>query len=187
MSGDLSVAANFAAVTGDLSISGAPNSQTLSPGQMGEYAINLTPENNLSGTASLSCSGLPEQSSCSFQPNGFPFPQTTTSTLSIFTNSASATYPRFMAIDGRRIDFRLAGFCLLCLLLLSLGSRPHYRKWKALLSLVLTLTLFHGCGGGGTSPSQPSSPGTAAGTYTITVTATVGNVARSTTVTLVVQ
>jgi hypothetical protein len=183
MSGDLSVSANFAAPVGDLSISGAPNSQTLSPGQTGEYAINLTPENNLIGTASLSCSGLPALSSCSFQPNGFAFPQTSTSNLSIFTNSASATYPRFLAIDGRRIDFRLAGFCLLCLLLLSLGSRPHYRKWNALLILVLALPLFHGCGGA----NSPPSPGTAAGTYTITVTATVGNVTRSTTVTLVVQ
>ena len=189
MSGDMSVVANFAVPPGDLIISGAPNSQTVLPGQAGEYAIILSPQNNLNGTANLSCSGLPSRSSCSFLPNGFSFPQTSTSTLSILTNSASAAFPRLPGLDRRGINFRLATFGLFCLLLLSLARGPKYRKSRVLLALVLALTLLHGCGGsgGGTNSSPPSSPGTPSGTYTITVTAAVGNITRSTTVTLVVQ
>jgi len=58
--------------TPDFTISIAPASLSLVPGQSGTIVASITPENSSSLTApmfvTLSCSGLPDQSSCAFTP-----------------------------------------------------------------------------------------------------------------------
>jgi subtilisin family serine protease len=186
---DLSVVANFAVVPGDLSISGAPNSQTVTPGQVGQYAIDLIPQNNLNGTVNLACAGLPPQSSCSFQPNAFLFPQISTSTMSINTNHGSAALFLSPGNASRMTALRLVALGLLGAVLVGMGRKPEFKKRKAVWALALVLTALAGCTGGGgvTNTGPPPNPGTPPGTYTITVSAQVGTVTRSMTVTLIVQ
>jgi hypothetical protein len=55
-------------------------------------------------------------------------------------------------------------------------------------ALLLVTSYISGCGGAGTGfPLGGGSPGTPAGTYTVTIVGTSGSVQRTTTVTLVVQ
>jgi len=50
----------------DFSISATPTSQTIKAGQRTNYKLTLTPLNGFGGTISLSCTGLPSGSTCSF-------------------------------------------------------------------------------------------------------------------------
>ncbi len=50
----------------DFSISATPTSQTIKAGQRTNYKVALTPLNGFGGTISLSCTGLPSGSTCSF-------------------------------------------------------------------------------------------------------------------------
>jgi len=50
----------------DFSISATPTSQTIKAGQRTNYKVTLTPLNGFGGTISLSCTGLPSGSTCSF-------------------------------------------------------------------------------------------------------------------------
>jgi hypothetical protein len=78
---------------------------------------------------------------------------------------------------------------MLCAVLLGMGHSPGISKTRAVWGLALVLTARVECGGGGgvTNTGPPPNPGTPPGTYTITVSAQVGTVTRSMTVTLIVQ
>jgi hypothetical protein len=54
-------------------------------------------------------------------------------------------------------------------------------------ALLLATSYISGCGGAGTGFPVGGSPGTPAGTYTVTVVGTSGTAQRTTTVTLIVQ
>jgi hypothetical protein len=52
----------------DFLISVTPNSQSLKPGQKTTYKLTLAPSSGFAGSISLSCTGLPASSTCSFVP-----------------------------------------------------------------------------------------------------------------------
>jgi ABC-type glycerol-3-phosphate transport system substrate-binding protein len=86
----------------------------------------------------------------------------------------------------------LGGFGVFGLVLAGIGTKRN-RRHMAVLGIVLLVTMFTfiGCGGGSSnSGTNPSVPGTPAGTYTVTVTAA-GNGTSAPThtmnVTLIVQ
>jgi hypothetical protein len=66
-----------------------------------------------------------------------------------------------------------------------LNLRPV--RWATLGVGLMFLSLWAACGGGGGGGPPPSKPGTPAGSYTLTLTGTVGSVSRQTTVTLQVN
>ena len=92
---------NFAIATGataspNFSLSVSPASQTVTVGASTTYNVTITPTGGFGGSVALSLSGLPSGASGSFSPN----PATTTSTLTVVTDSsiAAGTYP--MTITG---------------------------------------------------------------------------------------
>src|SRR5438046_8106587 len=54
---------------GDFTLSASPGSVTVKQGQSANYMITLTPQNGFQGPVALSCTGLPDNTTCSFNPS----------------------------------------------------------------------------------------------------------------------
>lgn len=184
-----------ASTTPDFSVAVSPASLSLTQGQSGTTTVSVTPLNASSLTApmfvTVSCSGLPDQSSCTFTPESVEIlPNATaasTSSMLITTVSGSAankTAPQ---------PFRTASPIAWALLLPGLGLAglafgARRRAWLSRLSLlglvaVVTMLGTTGCNplynykNHGPTANRP----TPAGTYTITVAAQSSNGVTATT------
>jgi Bacterial Ig-like domain (group 3)/FG-GAP-like repeat len=76
-----------AAANGDFSVSVTPTTLNLTAGQSGSVALTITPVNGSTQTINFNCSGLPEESGCTFTPPSVTLDGTHngTSTLTIQT------------------------------------------------------------------------------------------------------
>ncbi|MGD0731054.1 MAG: Ig-like domain-containing protein [Terracidiphilus sp.] len=166
-------------------ISVDPVTLSLTPGQTGTIAVSITPVNAAALSApmfvTLSCSGLPDASSCTFTPENLEIlPNATSaipSSMVILTQAefASASHPRSNSVAWA---FLLPG--ALGLGGLAWGSRR--RRWLNRLSLLALVALVTTLGATACAPrydyynhGPPIPPATPAGTYTITVTAQSSN------------
>ncbi len=171
----------------------------LSPASAGSSAtgsVTLTAASTYSGTLNLVCSltaspaGAQQLPTCSLNPASLTLSSSGSGTavLTVSTTAASTAASRlnFWSLGG--------GPVLAALIMFGLPSRR--RRWASAL-LVLLVTIAGGvvgCGGGGSGEGEKSvqstTPGTTAGSYTFTVTATDTANAKLTTsanVTLAVQ
>jgi hypothetical protein len=136
---------------------------------------------SLSGSLVLSCSGLPAEASCSFNPASLAMvgssASLTVTTTAPHTASLREPQPRGLGLWRASTSLMLGG------VLLFAGARRKQRYWHIVLSLVLAGFLIAGvgCGGGITDPGTPT------GTYTVTVTAASGALTYSTTFSLTVN
>jgi hypothetical protein len=162
--------------------SGGSRSAKVTAGSSATYSLSIG-GGGMSGTASLSCTGAPAGAVCSVPATE----QVSASTASNFMASVTTTAPGPVAVRPRGIAntqwvwaFALFGFIFLrrvtprCTVLRALGLVP------------LFVLMLCSCGGGG-SNMTPQNPGTSAGTYTLTVSATSGNTMQTQNLTLVVQ
>jgi hypothetical protein len=167
----------------------AVSPSTLTAGQTGSATVTVTPENNSSLTApmfvTLSCSGLPDQASCSFSP---------TSTIEILSTSAALTSNMIVQTQAASYNLtppathRTASPIAWALLLpgvfgfAGLAWAGRRRRWLSRISLIVlvaTVTML------GTTACNPrykyfhhgpvQNPATPSGTYTITVAAQSSN------------
>jgi YVTN family beta-propeller protein len=150
--------------------------QLIPPGASASYSITVTPVNGaFSNVVTLTATNLPPGSSYAFAPTALT-PGSAGAT-SIFTVSLPKQTAALRRVS--KTPFALA----VLLLPLAFLRRTRARPPRLLLCLLLGLTSFgaiSGCGAGGYF-NQPQQ------TYTITITATSGNVVNSSTVTLTVQ
>ncbi|MGO9336282.1 MAG: Ig-like domain-containing protein [Terracidiphilus sp.] len=183
--------------TPDFQVSVAPASLTLSPGQSGTVTASITPENSSALTApmfvTLSCSGLPDQSSCTFTPENIEIlPNATaaiTSSMVILTQQQEGylARPGFSARPGSNgvaLAILLPGALGLGCLAWSVRRRPWLQR-LSLLALVALVSML------GTTACDarynyfnhgpPINPATPAGTYTVDVTAQSSNGVTATT------
>jgi hypothetical protein len=189
------------------------SSQTIKAGASTQYALTLTPTNGFSGTVQLTCSGAPQGATCVVPASV----QATSGTIASFnvsvtTTMASNIVPLANAPAGFGVCLFLALFAFLVVLLarqagairVSLPA-PARTAWQrlALVSVFLAAFALAGCGAGagvstgsngasssgsnGGTTTNPPVMGTPAGTYTLTVTATSGNVVVTSLLTLTVQ
>jgi hypothetical protein len=190
---------------------------TLTAGQAGTLNVTITPVNNSSLTApmfvTLSCSGLPQQSSCTFTPESVEIlPTTPTSCANGSPASACPptssmlvqTVAQTVTSSNHPVPVRKSNPIAWAFLLpgaLGLGGLAwgaRRRRWLLRLSLVGIVGLVATLGTTGCNPQyyyynhgpgQP--PATPAGTYTVTVTAQSANgvtaITNSTTVALTVN
>jgi len=165
-------------------------SLTLNSGQSGSVTLTITPVGGFNQAIAFSCAGLPQFSTCTFNPATVtPNGSTPASaTLTIATNVKSSS----VATNDRRNNGRprtgriwYAGLIMGLGFLFTLRNRHGLAARRVVLLsfmlLALTATLqLTGCSGSGTSTSTPT------GSSTITVTTTAGTQTQTASFTLVV-
>jgi hypothetical protein len=171
-----------------------PSSQTITPGQSASYNFSVLPVGaSFTNAVSLSCSGGPVISLCSFIPNSVtPGSSSAAVVMQITTSSSASLSPpgRGGAAIFYALWLALPGLSLI-------GTRGRKRSKLGLrasmLGLFLLALLLTSCGGGGSNGGGGGSggqhQGTQPGTYTITVTGTSGTLSHQapSTVTLIVN
>jgi hypothetical protein len=91
-----------AAAQPDFSISASPTSTSVKRGNTAMYTVTLSPLNSFSGSVSLSVTGCPSRSTCSFNPNPVTVtsPNSSMSTYSVKTSRNTSTSTYTMTITG---------------------------------------------------------------------------------------
>jgi len=161
---------------------------TVAAGGSATSTITIAPTNGFTGAVSLTCSVVPAATrapTCSFNPASVPGgsgPSTLTvsttaaTTASLRPQSGGALYAMWLPVGG--------------LALLGAGFTCKKKLWSLLLGCLLVsgLIFLAACGGSSSSGGGGGGhPGTAAGTYTITVTGTSGSLTHNATASLAVQ
>jgi len=165
----------------DFQIANTSGVQSVAAGQSATYDLELTPMGtSFPHPVSLSCSGLPGLSTCSFSPSEV----IAGSGATPVTFAVATTAPVLASLDRKTL-------ALLGSFLLPLFAPLWPALRRRLLSGIITfaiLGLLVSCGGGGSSSSVGAGqPGTNPGTYTVTVQAVCGSLVRTTPVTLTVN
>lgn len=177
--------------TPDFQISVAPATLSLTAGESGAVVATITPENSsaLAGPmfVTLSCSGLPDQSSCNFTPENVEIlPNATlpiTSSMIVLTQHRSASLRR-PGSNSVALAILLPG----ALGLGGLGWSMRRRPWLQRLSLLAVVALVAMLGTTACNArydyyhhGPPTNPATPAGTYTVDVIAQSSNGVTATT------
>ena len=189
----------------DFSVAADPTSKEITAGQSVTYTLTVTPVSGFNQSVALSCT-KPTQltlATCSVSPSALTPDGTNaaTATVTITTTARGTGAPRFVPSPpplGRytALPLRVLMGALLALLaaltaLWALGERRLNLspvRWPPLGVGLMFLLLWAACGGGGGGGGPPPpKPGTPAGTYTLTVTATSGGVSHTTSLTLKVN
>ena len=163
--------------------SGKSDSATVSAGSTATYTLSIG-GGGLSGTATLSCSGVPSGATCTLPSSE----NVNANTASQFTVMVTTTARSSAAIQRRTSSFGwfwAMGLIGVVWLPMATPSRHGRRKIGLLLSVTL-LTFLISCGGG-SGGGGGGSMGTPAGTYNLTVTATMASTNQSQTLKLIVQ
>ena len=170
-----------------------PATQTITAGQSASYNFSVLPVGAaFNGAVTLSCSGGPTTSLCSFTPNPItPGNSSAAVVMSISTTAASASASRAPIFYALWLAVPAVAW---------LGTRRRGKDGKltrpaSLLGLFLFGLLLSSCGGGGSNGGGGGGgggggqqQGTQPGTYTITVTGTSGTLThQASAVTLIVN
>jgi sugar lactone lactonase YvrE len=184
------------------SVTIAPSAPSLSvaPGTSVTDTLTITSVGGYAGTLQFSCTNLPQNATCSFQPStvtlsGTSGPQT--AVVTIQTAGGTAALHRPISFTAQGSPARLAAaFWAPGLLVIALASRKRRSSahWVVALALLAGTLVVSGCGGGGSSTTgappntPPSTPATPAGSSTVQITASAaGNTVQSFALTLTVQ
>ena len=154
-------------------------SLTVVPGQTAIYTVDLAPVNGFNQLVSLSCSGAPALATCTVSPASMTLDGSTTIKALVTATTMHATgslRPPFGTANGNRmaglVGFAgIAGFAALVVLPRNRRGRLGRRLCGLifLLCSLASVATLPSCGGGGGGVDPP---GTAAGTYPLTVTGT---------------
>jgi Abnormal spindle-like microcephaly-assoc'd, ASPM-SPD-2-Hydin/Beta-propeller repeat len=164
--------------------SGSSSSATVTAGSSATYGLSIGGK-GMSGSASLSCTGPPAESTCSVPPTE----SVSGTTASNFKVSVTTTAPTQAAAGARPHAIGTSSWAL-AFAFFGMFFLPKARRRRlviALLCLVpLCIVLLSSCGGGSSTP-PPQKGGTPAGTYTLKITATLGSATQTQNLTLTVQ
>ena len=165
----------------DFTVAASPLSPaTVSAGGSATSTITINPMNGFNGTVSLSCSSITpavtRAPACTFNPSSVAN-GSGTSTLTVSTMAAtSASLSQQSEGVFYAIWLPIGGLALL--------GGGFISGWKKLFVLLLTFLMLSGliflaaCGGGSSS-SGGGQPGTPAGSYTVTISATSGSLTHT--------
>jgi uncharacterized protein (TIGR03118 family) len=177
------------------SISAAAQALTVTQGQSATTSLTITPTNGFNSAVSFSCSGLPGGATCSFSPSTVtPAGNAATTQLSISTvttGTYGATPGLVVAGPKTRtgsLGLALAAVLFLLLLLLKgISGRRESVTTARWIRIALAAGLLVVAAGCGSSKNTTPTMGTPAGTTTVMINATSGNVMQSTSIALTVK
>lgn len=165
---------------------GASNGVTVNPGQTATFNLVASDGGNgYTGTAMLSCSGGPNEGTCTVNPPSVTIGLSSTPFTATVTTTAPSTAWLAFPNPWSAIPIGMVGGLLGAI---ALGFRK--RIWRLAVPAVgiLLLAFCFGCGGSGvSSESTPSNPGTPPGTYYLMINATSGGAQYSYDVVLTVN
>jgi hypothetical protein len=183
---ELLTQANATSATPSFTLAATSSAASITAGQSASTTLTLAPTGSFDGTVSLSCSGLPSGATCMFTP------------ASVAVNGAAATSALTITTTARtaRNQRIVPGGVLLAAILIPLGvgrRRRHSLSQRCIYTIIMSLLMLGGCGGGGSSvgsappgggmsassSSGGSASGTAAGSYTVTISATAGSTTQT--------
>jgi hypothetical protein len=190
-SGAQQVALPLSVLISDFELSASPESRTVTAGGIASYSVELTPMGGFDQTVSFACTEAISAASCSVSPNSVT-PNgsgSMTTTVSVSTTARSAAPPGPSGWTRFPLPPSLHSLWWI-IALMSLPTLPILRKrrWRArpaIVALAMVVLFSLACGGSGTVIQPP--PGTPAGTYTLTVNATSGDLTHSTTLEITVN
>lgn len=169
-------AVNFTIQPGFAGVSGPTDVTINSAGLSGATNVGIIVSSNFTTAISFTCGGLPAEATCSSTPVTGQGP-TTVVKANIMVNT-TAPHTTMLRSNERRYYYAvLLGSGLPLFGVFVIGGRR--RRWNTLLGMVMLAAVLVGvpaCGGGG-SHHTPD-PGTPAGAYTVTVTATAGSLTQ---------
>ena len=179
----------FTIQPGFIAVSGPTAVTITAPGQPGTTTVGIIASSNFTSAISFTCSGLPAEATCSSTsvsghgPTSVVMASIVVSTIGPHTVTMHSTEHRYYlaALLGTGLPFGI---------LFVIVPRRRWNGLPALmlLALVITVPACGGGGGGGSSQQQQhQDPGTPAGTYTVTVTATAGSLTQQGAFILVLQ
>jgi PKD repeat protein len=171
-----------------ISLAASPPSAAIAAGQSATYQLSINATGGLSGAVSLSCLGLPAEASCAFSPQRPSVGgSAAAATLTIRTTAAvsAALHPR----RSTTVSLFAMWLPLIGLVVLGQSASKHRKRLVVFLMIMLlfALGMLVACSGRAQRSPRLVDPGTPAGTYTITVTASSGSIQSSTAVGLTVR
>ncbi len=186
----------LASSTPDFAISVSPASLSLTAGQTGNITASVTPVNAAALTApmfvTLSCSGMPDQSSCTFTPENVEIlPNATAATTSSLVITTQATGTRGHAGVVPHHEANPVAWAVLlpgAFSLAGLAFAARRRRWLSRLSLVALVGFVTVLGATACAPrynyfnhGPTSNLPTPPGSYTVTIDAQSSNGVTATT------
>ena len=174
----------------DFGITMAVPSMAVISGEGGTVGLTMNPTGGFAGTVSLSCSGLPAHSTCSFSPASLDALGDNASLSSTMTITTGVAELPARLKSGNRSPLGVwTALSTIGLLFFVPGSLRRKRDWRRLIGLFVLITGLSAviaCGSGQRT-TPPASPLTPVGNYSVTVTALSGSTTHSSVITLVVQ
>ena len=144
---------------------GGSMSSTVTAGSTATYELTITPAGGYSGTVNLSCSSLPANASCTFNPSSLALAGGTAANfmLSVATESTETA----AVVHTAGLGVVLAGL----LFLMPLKQNRKVTIILICLGAALLIASVSACGGSSSASSNPQSAKVSPGTYTIQVVA----------------
>jgi len=177
----------FTVQPGFAAVSGLAPAVISAPGGTGTTSVGIVASTGFPTAITFTCSNLPSETTCSSASATGQGPTTVVNTTILITTTA----PHTTAVRSgeRRIYYAalLGGVPLAGLFLIAIPRRRRCGVLMGLMMLVLLVTVPSCGGGGGGGGGGQQDPGTPAGTFTVTVTATAGTLSQSGNLTLVVK
>jgi hypothetical protein len=166
--------------------SGGSTALTVTSGQPVTAKVSVAGTAGFSGTVNFSCTGLPANAACSFNPASMAVSGTTAASTMLTVSTAAVTTAN-AGDDGplRAVTVLACGLPLLGLLMLLPVARGRRLLLCLGFALFVSATSLTGCGGG--QSAQSSGTKTVPGSYTFNVVATSGAVTSTVSYSLTVQ
>jgi len=156
-------------------------SVTVTPGQVANYAVSISPVNGFNQTVQLSCSGAPTQATCTVTPNSVTLDGSKPLAANIAAATMAAAMGSMRPYGGPSVSEQLGSWltvliwmALTVLTCLTSWRGERRRQWlrrPALLCLLMLEFTMTGCGGG-SGNGGGGTGGTPTGSYNLTVTGT---------------